>query len=128
MAVALDDPRVDSLRTHLTSIAPSLTEEVEAALREALKATKTVRASRKCVKCSCTHIDYVDVQDSAKVMDAIKLTIEQTEGRPGVAGDEGTQGVQITRQVDHLDAPQLLALLDAGDVTKCRELIAAHAT
>ncbi len=103
----------ESIRQRLTSISPDLADVAEAALREALQTTKRVRANRECQKCGCRHVDYVDVQDSPKVLEAIKLAIEQTEGRPGVADQDEAQALTIVRTVAHtLDPQHALTLMD----------------
>ncbi len=107
----------ESIRSRLTSISPELADDAEAALREALKTTKQVRANRSCVKCGCTHIEFVTVQDSPKVLEAIKLAIEQTEGRPGVAEADEAATLTVTRTVHmSVSAEKALELLRAGDL------------
>ncbi len=122
MATAVADlERVETLRTRLTRVAPELADDAETALREALRSTKTVRASRECVKCGCTHIDYVEVQDTPKVLEAIKLALEQTEGRPGVADQAEAEALTIERTVyASVSAEQALALLNEGDLDALR--------
>jgi hypothetical protein len=120
-ALAVEEPPATSIRTRLTAISPELADDAEKALREALKSTKRVRANRECVKCGCTHVDYVDVQDAPKVLEAIKLAIEQTEGRPGVADSEQAEALTVERTVyTAISADQALALLDAGDLEQLR--------
>ncbi len=103
----------NTIRERLTTISPELADDAEAALREALKTVKRVRIQRDCVKCGCSHIDYVDVQDSPRVLDAIKLAIEQTEGRPGVADQDEAQALTIVRTVAHtLDPQHALTLMN----------------
>ncbi len=122
VAVALDpETRSETLRTRLTRVTPDLGDEVEAGLREALKSTKRARIERDCRKCGCNHIDYVEVQDSPKVLEAIKLALEQTEGRPGVADQEAAEALTVERTVyATISADQALALLDAGDLEQLR--------
>jgi ubiquinone biosynthesis protein UbiJ len=70
-------------------------------LRDALKSTKKARVQRQCAKCGCGHIEYVDVQDSVTAVAAVKLAVEQLEGRPGVADEQKGQTLTIVRTVIH---------------------------
>ncbi len=122
MAVAVEAlERVETVRARLTAISPQLADDAEAALREALRGTRRVRAQRQCAKCKCSHIEYVEVQDTPRVLEAVKLVMEQTEGRPGVADQEQAEALAVQRTVyTAVDAAHALALLDAGDLEQLR--------
>ncbi len=110
----------ETLRTRLAEgIDADFAEIANATLLEAMQATKQARVQRSCAKCGCTHIEYAPVMDTVAATNAIKLALEQTEGRPGVAGDQADTGLVIRRYstaatgLEQLPAWQALA--EAGD-------------
>lgn len=102
---------VDSLRTQIATAAPQHADLVIETLVEAISARKHVSVT--CRKCNTTT--RAEVLDAVAATNAIKLLIEQTEGRPGVAGDDGQQAQTIVRYVGPVDLPALHALAQAGD-------------
>ena len=100
---------------------PGLGETLITSLLEAIRATKKVRIQRDCGKCGCNHIQNVEVQDSIAATNAIRLLIEQVEGRPGVASGEEREPIIVQRTVyATVSAEQALALLDAGELDQLR--------
>ncbi len=128
MAIAVP-PRaeqgVETLRTRLAAgIDDEFAQIASDTLLEAMKATKKARVQRACVKCGCSHIEYADVMDTVAATNALKLAVEQTEGRPGVAEQEAAEALAVQRTVyTAVDAAHALALLDAGDLEQLRREI-----
>lgn len=108
------EPLTTSLRQQIALVAPDQAGAAIETLLEAMKATKT--GSGMCRKCG-TRVEVL-VQDANAATNALKLLIEQTEGRPGVAGDDAGQGVTISRVVvAGADATirDALALMEQGE-------------
>jgi len=68
----------------------------------------------------------VEIQDAAAAVNAARLLIEQSEGRPGIAGDSEKESVKIVRFVtpdpELLDLPHWKSLAEAGDLQSLGEL------
>jgi hypothetical protein len=130
MAIAVPpaEAGLESLRTKLAAgIDEDFAQTARDTLSEAMKATKQVRVQRSCAKCGCTHIEYAPVMDTVAATNALKLAIEQTEGRPGVADQEQAEQLTVERSMEStVDAGHALALLDAGDLKALRlELVSS---
>lgn len=49
----------------------------------ALESVKKVRVERDCKKCGCSHIDYVEVENTDAAMKAVEFLSNRGVGRPG---------------------------------------------
>ncbi len=117
VAVAPGERLAEGLRGRISEAAPDHADTVIESLVEAIKTTK--RAKGHCKKCD-GWVDC-DVQDATAATNAIKLLIEQTEGRPGVADQEAQEALTVERTVyTAISADQALALLDAGQLDQLR--------
>ncbi len=126
MAVAVEAPSTrlaESLRGRITDAAPAHADTVVESLVEAIKTTKRVKGH--CEKCDAWVT--VQVQDATAATNAIKVLIEQTEGRPGVAEAETLEALTVHRTTyATLDATHALTLLDAGNLEALRlELVSS---
>ncbi len=52
-------------------------------IKDALESKQNVRVQRKCHKCGCQHIEYVEVQDIKAAMAAAEFLANRGIGRPG---------------------------------------------
>ncbi len=120
MAVAVPEAQealVEGLRSRIATAAPDHADLVIDTLVEAIQARK--QTSVTCRKCGTTN--RAEVLDAVAATNAIKLLIEQTEGRPGVAEQEAAEALAVQRTVyTAVDAQHALALLDAGDLEQLR--------
>lgn len=112
---------VNSLRDRLTEAAPTKADLVIETLTEAIQARK--KTSVTCRKCGTTN--RAEVLDAVAATNAVKLLLEQTEGRPGVAEGEQAETLAIERAIDDLDPTALLNALDAGNTDTVRTALVA---
>ena len=84
----------ESLRTSLQIAAPEHAELVIATLVDAMQSRKP--AWGRCKRCEETV--KVEVLDATAAVNAVKVLLEQAEGRPGTAGDV-TQSATLVRRV-----------------------------
>jgi len=101
------EPSVESLRGRLSEAAQQIPglDALIAIVAEACKPTRTIRIEGQvCEKCDhrCQHIRYYKISDFKAAKEALQFVLEQTEGRPGVAGVEEA-GVIVRRVVVGLD-------------------------
>jgi len=78
------DPDLSTLREQLQAAAPGLGPAIIDTLAVAMQAKKKVRLAEPCTKCSCSHVRWVEIPDAAAATNAVKVFLEQVEGRPGV--------------------------------------------
>jgi hypothetical protein len=115
----------ESLRAQLSAIAPEKADLIVELLLEAMKTQKSARG--RCPKCA--RDVTVTIQDSVAAVAAIKVFIEQAEGRPGVAGEEKGETLRITRFVtphpELLNLPLWREMAETGELEALREAILA---
>src|SRR4051812_25234291 len=74
-------PGVSTLRQHLQAAAPGLAPMMLDSLAEAMQAKKKVRVEEPCPRCNCSHVRYVEINDAAASVNAVRAFMEQVEGR-----------------------------------------------
>lgn len=58
-------------------------ELVMKVVKGALASRKRVRVARSCVKCGCSHIEFVEVENTDAAMKAAEFLSNRGVGRPG---------------------------------------------
>ena len=88
----------------LAELLPDARPVILAKLTTMLAGTKNARASRRCAKCGCQHVDTVEVDDSSAAERVLRLVWEYGKGKPRAmeAADNGPQ-VVIQRAVGGRD-------------------------
>ncbi len=79
---------VEPLRARLRSVLGDVPEidTLVAIIKDACKPVRKVRVFGQCPKCSCNHARYAQLEDAKVARETLAFVLDQTEGRPGVAG------------------------------------------
>ncbi len=82
------DVPVEPLRSRLRSVLGDVPEidTLIGIVAEACKPVRRIRIAGACDRCDCKHVRYELVPDAKVARETLAFVLDQTEGRPGVAG------------------------------------------